>query len=215
MRPRLVIFDCDGVLVDTESTTNAILSANLARHGLAIAPEECHALFSGGTMQGAGEEARKRGAELPAGWLDDIYEEIFEGLRGGAPVIGGIPDVLDRLDAEGIASAIASNGPPEKMALSLGPSGLHARFEGRIYSRVTHGPPKPDPAMLLAACADAGVSPKDAVMIDDSPAGLLAAARAGVRPIGYANPALPPRLDAATYEIITDMSQLLPRIGLA
>jgi len=107
MTPELMIFDCDGVLVDSEPVTDAILSANLTRHGYPVTPHEVHSLFAGGTMAGIEVEARKRGADLPVSWLEDIYQAVFEGLRKGVPVIPGVIELIDACDRAGIKRAIA------------------------------------------------------------------------------------------------------------
>ncbi len=184
MIPQLVIFDCDGVLVDTEPTTDQILSQDLTARGLPIAPHDVHALFAGGTMQGVMETARAKGADLPDDWLDHIYGQVFDALRRGVPVIPGVIDLLDLLEDRGIAVAVASNGPMQKMEISLGPSGLWDRLAGRIYSREDHEP-KPKPGMLLHAMKVADASPDRTVMIDDMPAGWTAAQAAGVRGLAY------------------------------
>ena len=148
MMPKLVIFDCDGVLVDTEAVTNQIIADFLGQHGLIVPPGEIITLFSGGTMASVGVEAAKRGAQLPDGWLDAIYGVVFDALRQGVAVIDGVENLIDRLTAQGVAIAIASNGPMQKMEITLRPSGLWDRFEGRIYSGHQHGP-KPKPDMLF------------------------------------------------------------------
>ena len=96
--PRLVIFDCDGVLVDTEATHCRMLSRNLARHGLTISPEDCMARFLGSRMATIGETATRIGATLPEDWIDEAYGEIFAELAKGVPVIDGISEVLDILE---------------------------------------------------------------------------------------------------------------------
>ncbi|MDX8346622.1 HAD family phosphatase [Cognatiyoonia sp. IB215446] len=176
MNPRLVIFDCDGVLVDTEMATNTIIAENLQSHGLSITPDQAHTLFAGGTMESAGHEARRRGATLPDDWLSEIYDQVFNRLRQGVDVIDGVWDLLNLLKDRQIA--VASNGPMEKMAITLKPSGLWAHFAGRIYSGHDHGP-KPAPDMLLRIMRDAGVTAAETVMIDDMRSGCLAAQAAG------------------------------------
>ena len=184
MTPELMIFDCDGVLVDSEPVTDAVLSADLTRHGYAVAPDEVHSLFAGGTMAGVEVEARKRGADLPINWLEDIYQAVFEELRKGVPVIPGVIALIDACDRAGVKRAIASNGPIAKMEISLKPSGLWDRFEGRIYSGHDYGP-KPKPDMLQRIMKDAGVTSDRTVMIDDMPAGFDAAQAAGVKCFAY------------------------------
>ena len=211
MTPELVIFDCDGVLVDTEAVTNRIIADFLGRHGLTVPADEIITLFSGGTMASVGVEAAKRGAVLPNGWLDAIYDEVFGALRQGVAVIAGVEDLIDQLVAQGIAIAIASNGPMQKMEITLRPSGLWERFEGSIYSGHQHGP-KPKPDMLFQIMADTSVTPAQTVMIDDMPSGCRAAQAAGMRCFGYVADGDPTRLDgtdAITVWSMQDIADLL------
>lgn len=213
MTPELVIFDCDGVLVETESVTDQVLSAYFTAHGAPITPAKVHALFAGGTMEGAGEAAIKLGATLPPNWLNDIYAAMFAKLGEGVMVFPGLIDLLDTLDAQGIPVAVASNGPMAKMKVSLSPSGLWDRLQGRIYSRENYAP-KPAPDMLLAACAANNVSPANAVMIDDTPVGTAAADAAGMRAIGFAAASNAELLGATGHPVAHTMAQVQKLLGL-
>ena len=213
MTPKLVIFDCDGVLVDTEGITNEVLAENVTRHGLPLTPDQAIDLFGGGTIKSAGEEAIRRGAILPPTWVEDTYEEIFAALRQGVDVIPGVLALLHRLESEGIAIAVASNGPLAKMEITLKPSGLWSIFDGRIYSGHQHGP-KPAPDMVVRIMADAGVTGGETVMIDDMAAGCLAARAAGVRCLGYVADGDPSRLDGTAAELIFDLEEVPSLIGL-
>jgi len=214
MTPKMVIFDCDGVLVETESITNKVLSTQFTAWGAPIAEEEVHTLFSGGTMKTAGAEAAARGAVLPEGWMDTIYAQVFAGLRQGVMVFDGLFDLLDALDAAGVATAIASNGPMAKMEISLGPSGLWDRFGDRIYSGHVHGKPKPAPEMLWHAAERAGVSPADCVMIDDTTAGTRAADAAGMRAIGFAAASDADALIATGHPVAYTMAEVAALLGV-
>jgi len=180
----LVIFDCDGVLVDSEPATDEVIADFLNTHGLSVTPAQVHALFVGGTMASVGEEAMRRGAVLPDGWLDTLYASVFDRLRQGVPVIAGVVDLLDQLDKAGIKTAIASNGPQEKMRITLQPTGLWPRFAPHIYSGHDHGP-KPAPDMIRQIMADLNVAPDRTVMIDDSAPGCRSAQAAGIRCFGF------------------------------
>ncbi|MCB1489164.1 MAG: HAD family phosphatase [Bauldia sp.] len=184
--PKLVIFDCDGVLVDTEATHCRMLAKNLARHGLAITPEECMARFVGSRMATIGERAVEMGADLPEDWIDEAYGEIFPELAKGVPVIDGVIDVLDVLDARRIPYCVASNGNEEKMTITLGGNGILDRFGDRVFSAYTVGVWKPDPGLFLAAAARFGVGASECVVVEDSVTGATAAKRAGMRCFGYA-----------------------------
>jgi len=185
--PKLVIFDCDGVLIDSEPVTERLMSESFARYGLDISSHEVGALFTGGTMKSAGEEAKKRGAQLPDTWVSDMNSAVAALLKQGVPVFDGLFDLLGMLDKHGIQTAVASNGPMSKMQASLTPSGLWDRFAGRIYSGHDYAP-KPAPDMLLHAMKTANVTPQETIFIDDSPAGCQAGQKAGVKTYGF-NPA--------------------------
>ena len=140
MAGRLVIFDCDGVLVDTEPLTDVALSRKLTGYGLPIAPQDIPVMFRGGTIQAVGEEAMRRGATLPDNWLDDLYAAIFDALRQDVPVIAGVFDLINALDAAGIRRAIASNGPIAKMKISLSPAVCGTALPGRSIPAMTMAP---------------------------------------------------------------------------
>lgn len=213
MTPELVIFDCDGVLVDSEPATDVVISDFLNHHGLPVTPAEVHRLFVGGTMQSVGEEAMRRGATLPDGWLDQLYGAVFDRLRAGVPVIAGVTELLHRLEQAGIRVAIASNGPVEKMKITLRPAGLWDRFAPHIYSGHDHGP-KPAPDMILRIMADAGVTSGKTVMIDDSAPGCRSAQAAGIACFGYVADGDPARLDGTGATPVTSMQAIAQALDL-
>ncbi len=206
--PDLVIFDCDGVLVDSEPVTNQILVDNLARYGLQITLADCMTLFVGGTMRGVESRAREFGANLPANWIDEIYGEIYARLRQGVLPVRGIEAVLDRLEAANIPYCVASNGSEEKMGITLGETGLARRFEGNRFSAHTLGVAKPDPRLFLIAAEKMGHDPAHAVVIEDSPTGVKAAARANIPCFGYAEHDDGARLAAEGAYLFHDMADL-------
>ena len=213
-RYKAVIFDCDGVLVDSETITNTLMQDSFAQHGLHLNLDEIPRLFVGGTIKGAAEKARELGADLPGDWVDTFYKHMFLKLAQGTPLIAGVLDVLDALDSAEIPYAVASNGPPAKMDITLGQHGLLDRFKGRLFSAHTSGSPKPAPGMLLAAAERLRVAPKDCVMVDDSPAGCIAARRAGMDCIGYAEETDPASLAAEGANVVHTMTQLATSLQL-
>ncbi len=212
--PRLVIFDCDGVLVDSERITLAILAANLGRHGLNVTEEDCLTLFLGGTMAGVAEKARSLGANLPETWVADIYAEMYARLREGVDPIPGIPALLDRLDAAAIPCCVASNGADEKMDITLTATGLADRFGDRRFSAYTVGIAKPDPGLFLHAAEAMGTTPAETLVIEDSASGARAARAAGMRCLGYAAQTPAEVLRAEGAEIFSAMNQVPELIGL-
>lgn len=187
MRPELVIFDCDGVLVDSEPITVALLREDLARRGLDLDARVVDRLFTGGTMRGVAEQAAAMGADIPADWVARIYGEMHRRLARGTPVIDGVEAVMDRLDAAGIPYCVGSNGSLQKMQITLGQyPALQKRLDGRLYSAHVLGVAKPEPGLFLKAAADHGVAPGRTAVIDDSPSGCRAARRAEMVCFGYA-----------------------------
>lgn len=120
MFPALVIFDCDGVLVDSETPANEMLVANLARHGMTLTIEEAEHKFVGGTLQTEFETLKAMGANLPDDWCMEYRKELHGRLREGVEPIAGVIAVLDLLDEKGVPYCVASNGSDEKMSITLG-----------------------------------------------------------------------------------------------
>ncbi len=213
--PALIIFDCDGVLVDSEPITNAFLLKDLARFGLHLTMKDCDRLFVGGTMAGAGDIARSMGAALPEDWVDDYYARVYAHLENGVPLVAGIGDILARVDALQIPHCVVSNGSETKMRITLGQNGLWERFQGAMFSAHRYKTAKPDPELLLVAARQFGVDPAECVVIDDSPSGCRGAANAGMRCIGFAARSDGENLAATGATVIHSMSELPPLIGLS
>ncbi|WP_291736342.1 HAD family phosphatase [Leisingera sp. F5] len=207
--PKLVIFDCDGVLVDSEPASNQAMADNLARHGLDLTLEQAMAYFTGGTMAGVMAKARSLGADLPENWIAEIYAETYARLKEGIPLTKGIPDLLARLDAHGIPACVASNGSEEKMRITLGQNGLWERFHPQaMFSAQSLGVAKPEPGLFLAAASHFGVQARDYLVIEDSGSGVTAAVRAGMRCLGYAPQGGGGRLTALGAEVFNDMAEV-------
>ncbi|MHA6264717.1 HAD family hydrolase [Arenibacterium sp. CAU 1754] len=213
MTADLVIFDCDGVLVDSEATTLELIAADLRTRGLDLSAGGARSLFLGGTMDTARDAAVRMGADLPEAWVDHMYGVIYARLEQGVPVIPGVLDLIERIEDAGMHIAVASNGPMQKMRHSLTPSGLWDRLQGRIYSR-EHFAPKPAPDMLLHAIDVTGVDKTRAVMIDDSAPGCRAARNAGVRCFGFATEGQDASLAAEGADVVDRMETIAGHLGL-
>jgi HAD superfamily hydrolase (TIGR01509 family) len=187
MTPRAILFDCDGVLVDSEPAAFDLLAEDLASHGLSLPRAEMERIFIGGTIAGVHIKARSLGARLPNGWVAEFYERLYARLAEGTPLVPGVLDLLDVLDAAGIPYAVGSNGTDRKMQVTLGQHpGLLDRFRGRLFSGQTLGAPKPAPDLYLQAARALGQAPADCAVIEDSPTGARAAAAAGIPCFGFA-----------------------------
>lgn len=215
MTPKAVIFDCDGVVVDSEGPTFALLADDLARHGLSLPVPQLETLFLGGTVAGVFTKAREMGANLPADWVQEFYDRLYVRLGEGTPLIPRVLTVLDALDAARIPYAIGSNGSARKMQVTLGQhAGLTERFNGHIYSAHSVAAPKPAPDLYRHVARALGVAPADCVVIEDSAAGAQAARRAGMRCMGYAPHGAGDALQAEGARIFSDMADLPALLGL-
>lgn len=184
MIPELVIFDCDGVLVDSEPPANRLLARSLADHGLVMSVEEVMRTFVGLSLPSCVKLARDRfGVDLPDSFIPDLKRDSLDILAREVTAIPGIAETVDALPCR---TCVASSGEIEKMHLTLGATGLLPRFEGRLYSSTMVSRGKPAPDLFLHAAAMMGVAPDRCVVIEDSPFGLQAAVAAGMWPLGFA-----------------------------
>jgi HAD superfamily hydrolase (TIGR01509 family) len=211
----LVIFDCDGVLVDSEPLANASFARALKREGLDWSVEETMRRLMGRSLKSCLEIIEGiLGRKLPATFLDDMQAETYQAFRD-APLraVPGVAAAARALQAAGLKSCVASSGAPEKMRFTLGLTGLWPFFEGRIFSasEVPRGKPFPDLFLHAASCM--GATPADTVVIEDSVPGIQAARAAGMRALAFAAAPYAHRaeLAAAGAEIFDDMS-LLPML---
>jgi HAD superfamily hydrolase (TIGR01509 family) len=208
MMPSAVLFDCDGVVVDSEAATFDLLAEDVAAYGLHFERAEMEGMFLGGTMYGLGMALRQLSDRVPEDWADRFYGKLYPHLAKGTALIAGIEAVLDALDAAGLPYAIGSNGSGVKMQVTLGQHpALLARFRGHVYSGQDLGMPKPAPDLYLYAARQLGVDPHRAVVVEDSPNGAMAARAAGMRCMGYA-PHGNAALAEVGAEIFSDMKQL-------
>jgi HAD superfamily hydrolase (TIGR01509 family) len=201
----LVIFDCDGVLVDSEPLSNAALVLVLAGIGVELSVEDATAEFMGRSWTDCLTRIGERlGAPVPAGFTGD-----YVARRDGAfrRALRPVPGVEAALDAIGAPDCVASSGDLDKMRLTLGLTGLLERFDGRLFSATEVENGKPAPDLFLHAAARLGFEPAECVVIEDAPVGVAAARAAGMRVLGFAG-----RTDAALLagadEVFSDMAEL-------
>ncbi len=214
MTPKLIIFDCDGVLVDSEPITNRLLAEDLTRRGLPMTTEACIDAFVGGTMDQVFRRARSLGAVLPDDWVAEFYDIMCAALGQEVEIIPGVADLLDHLDETGIDVCVASNGPMRKMEVTLGRTGLWDRLRGRIFSAHEVGVAKPDPGLFLHAAETCGASRATSLVIEDSASGARAAKAAGMRCLGFCRDTPAARLTAEAAEPFDDMMDVAELIGI-
>lgn len=186
MIPQLVIFDCDGVLVDTELVANTVLAHLIIDLGVSITPQECQRRFMGRTLESVKIMVEGLcGTSLPTSWPDDVRKLDLEAFAKGVDPIDGISTVLDELDARGLPYCVGSSGKYAKMHMTLGSSGLLPRLKEKLYSAQDCANGKPAPDVFLLAAKGMGIDPTATVVIEDSVPGIMAARAAGMRAFGY------------------------------
>lgn len=179
----LVIFDCDGVLVDSEGLGNRILVEAVRELGLSLSLAEALALFRGCKMADCVATISGRlGRPLPDDFVSTLRARTAEAFRGELQASPGIHDALNRIHAP---VCIASSGPREKITLALSVTGLLPRFEGRIFSSYEVGSWKPAPDVFLHAAATLGAVPSCCAVVEDSALGVRAGIAAGMRVFAY------------------------------
>ena len=215
MIPAAVLFDCDGVLVDSEELAFDLLMDECAAHGLTLPRARMEAEVLGLTMAGVADRARLLGAALPRDWVARFYDRLYARLAEGTPLIPGILQVLDRLDAAGIPYAVGSNGSDRKMEITLGQHpAVWARLQGRMFSGQTLGTPKPAPDLWLHAARMLGADPARCTVVEDSPTGARAARAAGMRCLAYAPHGDGARMIAEGAQPFRAMADLPGLLGL-
>lgn len=189
----LVIFDNDGVLVDSERLGNEVLSKVLTEAGYPVTFEDCIRRFMGGTL------ARTRalieqdlGQPFAADFEDQYRRELYHRFETELEPVPGAATQVSALKKAGIQVCVASSGTHEKIRLALGAVGLLEHFDGQIFSAEDVSVGKPAPDLFLHAASALSVLPRRCVVVEDSPAGITAARAAGMATIGFvgARPAL-------------------------
>ncbi|MFI9590318.1 HAD family hydrolase [Nonomuraea sp. NPDC052265] len=185
MAVELVIFDCDGVLVDSERISVRVGTAALRRLGWTIDEIEYAERFVGCSNEYWDEQI----GETPPGWYDRISQEYLAAMEAELRAIEGIESALDRLD---IPFCVASNGRHATVRNSLELTGLARHFDGRVFSAEDVARGKPAPDLFLHAAATIGAAPEGCVVVEDSPFGVRAAMSAGMRCLAFAGGLTPP-----------------------
>jgi HAD superfamily hydrolase (TIGR01509 family) len=187
---RLVIFDCDGVLIDSEHLCDRVVAAELTELGWAITAAECHRQFLGASfndMQPIIETKLQR--RLGATWVGGLVVRLSAVLAAEVELIPGAPDALHAVTAMGLRWVVASNSSHTEMAAKFGRTGLTDLVAGRLYSSAdviaAGGRGKPAPDLFLAAAAAEGAHPAECLVIEDSLHGVRAAAAAGMACLGF------------------------------
>ncbi len=212
--PGLVLFDCDGVLVDTERLTVGVEARVLTELGWPITAEEVVARWMG---RSSGHQLGDVEARLGPASARDFDErttaELHDTFARELTAVDGVETLLDGLDAHRVRSCVASSGTHARMRRTLGLTGLADRFEGRVFSATEVARGKPAPDLFLHAAAAMGVEPARCVVVEDSVYGVRAGVTAGMTVHGYAGGLTSAEALAAAgavpFEAMTDLLDVL------
>lgn len=209
----LVIFDCDGVLVDSEILSVEVDRRLLAEFGWHLTHEQIvHRFVGRSSAHFRAELEAHLGRALSDGWEEPYlpwYDNAFERDLVAVP---GVEDAIERIPW---SMCVASSGPHEKLRRTLGLTGFYSRFEGRIFSATEVAEGKPAPDLFLHAASRMGVPPSRCVVIEDSRFGVDAARAAGMHAFGFAGGLTPAEwLRGENTTVFDDMSDLPRLLGL-
>ncbi|MDX3532685.1 HAD family hydrolase [Streptomyces sp. ID05-39B] len=200
MRYDLVVFDNDGVLVDSESISNRLLAAYLTELGHPTSYEDSIRDYMGSAMHRIHDLVLERSGErLPADFDDVFHSRVFAAFERELRPVPGVNDVLEKLTADGVPYCVASSGSHERIRVGHRATGLDRWFEdARIFSAQDVGKGKPAPDLFLHAAERMGVAPQRCVVVEDSPLGVRAAVAAGMDVYGFTAMTPPAKLAGAS-----------------
>ncbi len=178
---KLLIFDCDGTLVDSELLCDVALETCLRAAGVVEPAASLLLRYRGAKLAGIVSDIEARhGVSLPPGFVDGYRAETERVFARELRATEGMADALERLASAGARMCVASSGPVAKITQSLALTDLARFFGDRVYSAYVVGRWKPDPGLFLHAASRQGVGPGDCIVIEDSLPGIEAARHAGM-----------------------------------
>ncbi|MGX1672491.1 HAD family hydrolase [Streptomyces sp. NPDC055400] len=209
MRYDLVIFDNDGVLVDSEPISNKLLAGYLTELGHPTSYEESLRDYMGAAMHRVHDLVEERtGQRLPEDFDDVFHGRVFAAFERELEPVPGAVEVLEKLAADGVPYCVGSSGSHERIRVGHRKTGLDKWFDdGRIFSSQDVGRGKPAPDLFLHAAQCMGVAPERCAVVEDSPLGVQAAVAAGMDVYGFTAMTPASRLSAVT-ELFGDMREL-------
>ncbi|WP_421915252.1 HAD family hydrolase [Mesorhizobium sp.] len=213
MAPELVIFDCDGVLVDSEGLSVSALLGMIRLAGVAMDEDTAYEHFLGKSMKSVREIlGRDFGLDITDRQLTEMRVELMRRFREELKPVAGVREMLPRLV---VPRCVASSGTLDRIRYALDVTGLLTLLEPHLFSAAMVARGKPAPDLFLHAAGAMGASPENCLVIEDSPAGVEAARAAGMRVFAFTggshagNPALKARLASMQPDFIfADMLQL-------
>ena len=214
MRYDLVIFDNDGVLVDSEPISNRLLAAYLTELGHPTSYEDSIRDYMGSAMHRIHDLVLERtGRRLPDDFDDVFHTRVFAAFERELEPMPGAVEVLEKLAADGVPYCVASSGSHARIRVGHRKTGLDRWFgEGQVFSSEDVGRGKPAPDLFLYAAERMGVAPERCVVVEDSPLGVRAAVAAGMDVYGFTGITPAAKLAGAT-QLFSDMGELAGLLG--
>jgi HAD superfamily hydrolase (TIGR01509 family) len=217
-RPSLVIFDCDGVLIDSETIACRVDAECLTEIGFPTTAAFIQEHFVGVSSRAMFEQLEKtHGRSLPEGFADMLKQRLHAAFDTELEPIAGVADLLPCI---GIKVCVASSSHPERLRHTLGLTGLWPHFDPNVFSATMVRNGKPAPDLFLHAADRMGAAPCDCVVVEDSRAGVSAGRAAGMRVLGFTGgshckPDHGARLRAAGADAVFDDMRQLPELLVA
>ncbi|MGH2958249.1 MAG: HAD family hydrolase [Solirubrobacterales bacterium] len=210
----LVIFDCDGVLVDSETISNRVLAETLTANGLTTSPEQAVEFYKGRLLRDVTALAEeRRGGPLPEGWIQQFEAARVIAFDDELKAIEGAREAVETVKAAGIDVCVATQGKPSKTAQTLGITGLRDLFdEDAIFTAYEVPRGKPFPDLFLNAARTRGVEPANTAVVEDTDIGVTAAVAAGMTAFGYAHETPAAALESAGAKSFTEFNQLVVQL---
>ena len=182
---KCIIFDCDGILVDSETIANQVLLSMSAPFGLKMTMEEAVKNFNGRRLKNIFEQIEKlTDKKLPDRFETDFRKQTFEAFKTDLKAVKGVRKFIENLS---VPYCVASSGPVEKITFNLTTTGLIQNFENRIFSSYEINSWKPDPEIFIHACNQMGFKKEECIVIEDSVAGVIAGVKGGFKVFALAN----------------------------
>ncbi|WP_161569559.1 HAD family hydrolase [Veronia nyctiphanis] len=182
----LVIFDCDGVLVDSETITSRVFSNMLSEQEVNVALDDLFEMFVGQSSEKCVELTEKLlGCAPPEDFFHQLEKRVSVALENELVAIEGVQALLEALHQRGIAYCVASNGSHRKMSLTLGLTGLDPYFVGKAFSAHDVSHPKPAPDVFQMAAKTMNAQPENCLVVEDTPTGVKAGKAAGMTVAGF------------------------------
>jgi HAD superfamily hydrolase (TIGR01509 family) len=210
----LVIFDCDGVLVDSETISNRVLAQTLTASGLPTTPDDALAFYKGRLLRDVTARAEERlGGPLPEGWIEHFEAERAIAFDNELKAIDGAREAVEAVKAAGIDVCVATQGKASKTAQTLGITGLRELFDDdAIFTAYDVPRGKPFPDLFLHAAAERGADPVNTAVVEDTDIGVTAGVAAGMTVFGYADETPAEAIKKAGGKVFTEFHHLVDQL---